>query len=198
MGSHGFLGKENMYDHSTRVPLLISGPGVPAGLDTQRLSMHADLYPTLCELAGLPTPETATDGRSLAPLLRDKDAPAVRDAVYGLFRSPQVVDGERGLHDTQRTIRTEKHKLNWYPMSGRFQLFDLVHDPDEQDDLLARWRCMHDPIWDFWNYSPPQQEDAVLELAGDLRDRLASFLNEQGDPLGETLAAIATKAMLHQ
>ncbi len=185
VGSHGFLGKESMYDHSCRVPCILRGPGIPAGRATERLSTSADLFPTLCEVADIPIPDSVADGRSLLPLFNSAASP-VRDAVFSAFRSPQMVYGEKQLLDTQRNVRTETHKLNWYPMSGRMQLFDLRHDPLEQDDLLQPWRLQDDPIW---NYRPPAEKNLVTAVAEALKNTLIAFLASQGDPLAESLAS---------
>jgi arylsulfatase A-like enzyme len=80
-----------------------------------------DLYPTVCELAGVPVPETV-EGRSVVPLLRGK-VKSVHPAAFGYFR------------DTQRMIRTDRWKLIHYPRIGKFQLFDLTQDPAELKDL---------------------------------------------------------------
>lgn len=58
-GSHGLLGKENMYDHSLTSPLILSGAGIPlGGSRSKTLSHHVDLFPTLCEAAGIACPES--------------------------------------------------------------------------------------------------------------------------------------------
>src|SRR5690606_34723743 len=56
VGQHGLLGKQNLYEHSARVPMILRGPGIPAGETVDALVYLHDLFPTLTELAGLPTP----------------------------------------------------------------------------------------------------------------------------------------------
>src|SRR5260370_29375322 len=68
VGQHGLLGKQNLYDHSIRVPLIMSGRGVPGGKRADTLCYLLDLFPTLCDLTGLPTP-SPLEGRSLQPAL---------------------------------------------------------------------------------------------------------------------------------
>ncbi|MCF7838435.1 MAG: sulfatase-like hydrolase/transferase, partial [Candidatus Marinimicrobia bacterium] len=56
VGQHGLMGKQNLYDHSVRVPLVFSGPGIPAGRQCPALTYLLDVFPTLCDLSGLATP----------------------------------------------------------------------------------------------------------------------------------------------
>ncbi len=57
VGRHGLMGKQNMYDHSVRVPLLMCGPGIPQGKTSEALTYSFDLYPTLCDMAGAGVPD---------------------------------------------------------------------------------------------------------------------------------------------
>ena len=123
VGRHGLLGKQNVYDHSVRVPLLVSGPGVPSNEQREAFSYHHDLYPTLADLAGLETPETV-DGESLVPTLTE-GADGPRESVFSAFS------------DTQRAVRTHQHKLIEYFVDGdrQTQLFDVETDPAETENL---------------------------------------------------------------
>ena len=114
MGEHEMLGKfHNVYDGSMRVPLILRGPGVGDSEIDEELVGLIDVYPTLCELAGieLPSAEHELAGRSL--LSYDGD----RDAVYCQFRDAFV-------------IRTADWKLVIDP-HDRSELYDLVNDPNE-------------------------------------------------------------------
>ena len=121
IGSHGLRGKQNMYDHTVGVPLLIRGPGIPKGKTHDAQCYLRDLYPTVCDLINVPIPKTV-EGKSLAPVLRG-ETDCVRDAVFGHYR------------DSQRMIRTDRWKLIYYPLLDKTQLFDLRHDPGELNDL---------------------------------------------------------------
>ena len=68
VGQHGLLGKQNLYDHSVRVPLIVRGPGVPSGKRVDALTHTYDVYPTLCDLAGLEVP---TGGRCVKSCASD-------------------------------------------------------------------------------------------------------------------------------
>ncbi|HRU06451.1 MAG TPA: sulfatase-like hydrolase/transferase [Candidatus Brocadiia bacterium] len=123
LGRHGLMGKQNLYDHSVRVPLIFKGPGVPQGQTRDAFTYLVDVYPTLCEMIGLPAPDTV-EGRSLAPALRDPSE-RVRDALHFAYC------------DLQRAVRDRRFKLIEYaPPNGRFtQLFDLENDPHELNNL---------------------------------------------------------------
>lgn len=122
IGSHGLMGKQNLYEHSVRVPLLLAGPGIPKGRHTDALCYLQDVFPTLAELAGVPMlPEM--EGRSLKPLF---ERPASgRDCIFTAYRN------------FQRAVRDRQWKLIRYPQINTTQLFDLNHDPDELRDLSA-------------------------------------------------------------
>ncbi len=121
VGEHGLMGKQNMYDCSIRMPLLISGPGVPAGKRVDELVYQHCMYATTCHLAGIPVPESV-EFSSLVPLLHG-DGPPVYDAIFSYYEQ------------YQRMVRTKTHKLIVYPQVQRIQLFDLEKDPWEMHDL---------------------------------------------------------------
>lgn len=123
VGSHGIRGKQNMYEHTIGVPLLIAGPGIPQGQSTAAQVYLRELYPTSCELVGIPIPESV-ECRSFARAVRG-ETQTHHPAVFGYFR------------DKQRMIRTDGWKYIHYPEANREQLFDLTNDPHELHDLSA-------------------------------------------------------------
>lgn len=68
IGSHGLMGKENLYEHSARVPLLLSGPGVPSDRQSDAIVGHRDIYPTLLDILGIEAPD-GIEGRSYEPVV---------------------------------------------------------------------------------------------------------------------------------
>ena len=68
VGQHGLLGKQNLYDHSIRVPSIFAGPGVPEGVTVDALTYLYDVFPTVCDLTDVACPDTA-EGCSLVPLM---------------------------------------------------------------------------------------------------------------------------------
>lgn len=121
VGEHGLLGKQNLYDCSIRMPLLISGPGIIPGSRCDELVYQHSMYATTCELTGIPIPETV-EFPSLAALLRGGNRP-LHDAVFSYYRG------------FQRMVRTKTHKLIVYPQIKRVQIFDIENDPWEMHDL---------------------------------------------------------------
>ena len=121
VGKHGLMGKQNQYDHSIRAPFIVSGPGVPQGTSAPGMFYLNSVFPTAAEMAGLEVPETV-QAPSIVPLISG-DKEVAFDSVYGSYRH------------FQRMVRTLDHKLIYYPMLGRTQLFDLRNDPGEMNDL---------------------------------------------------------------
>ena len=121
LGSHGLRGKQNQYEHTINVPLIFNGPGIAAGKMRSAQCYLRDLFPTVCELAGIAIPQTV-EGKSLVPVLKGKRA-AIYEEVFGYFRR------------SQRMIRAEEYKLIEYPEAGRIQLFHLPTDPWELKNL---------------------------------------------------------------
>ena len=131
LGDLGLYDKRFMYEPGLRVPLLIRGPGIRAGITPEQFTANIDLAPTFLDLAGLPVPDFM-QGRSLAPLLKG-DAPADwRTTVYYRYYH------DPGHHNTRAHygVRTATHKLIHYWKKDAYELFDLAADPTEQKNLL--------------------------------------------------------------
>lgn len=150
LGSHGLLGKQNLYEPSVRVPLILAGPGVPAGRRCDGPVYAFDLYATLCALAGVPAP-VGLDSRSLVPAFAGTDPG--RELLCSVYM------------DGQRMVTDGRWKLILYRVKGaeRVQLFDLAADPGECRDRageagqagriaalrarLERWRVEQGDRW---------------------------------------------------
>jgi arylsulfatase A-like enzyme len=124
LGSHGLLGKQSVFEHSMRTPLIIAGPGIPRGKSTRAFTYLLDIFPTICDLLGI-EPTTDLEGESLRPLWEGKKA-SVRDSVFLPYLQ------------VQRAVRDQRWKLIAYPQIGHLQLFDLQQDPHETNNLIAR------------------------------------------------------------
>ncbi|MBN1542584.1 sulfatase-like hydrolase/transferase [candidate division KSB1 bacterium] len=123
LGQHGLMGKQNLYDHSVRVPLIFAGPGVPEGHRSEALVYLLDIFPTLCELAEIETP-ASVEGKSLKACF-GADTFSPRSALYLAYG-----ESIRGVTDGH-------HKLIEYAC-GATQLFDLKNDPRERENLADR------------------------------------------------------------
>ena len=120
VGSHGLLGKQNLYDAGMKAPLIFAGPGIPHG-ESQALMYLLDIYPTVCDLVGAAPPD-GIDGLSFKPVITGESKSKRRE----LFLSYLGI---------QRAIRDERWKLIRYPQVNVTQLFDLQADPDEMHNL---------------------------------------------------------------
>lgn len=147
MGSHGLMGKQNVYEAGYKAPFLIAGPGIDHGRSDAPAYLM-DLYPTLLELAGLP--EQNIDGESFAAAIAGGDGP--HDAVMLAYT------------DTQRAIRVDNMKLIVYPKAKRIQLFDLAADPLETNDLSGEPQRR-------------SQIESMLEELGSLQKRYGDLLS---------------------
>lgn len=129
LGSHGLLGKQNLYEHSVRVPLVMSGPGIATGRTTPAACYLLDIFPTVCELADVRTPE-GVEGRSMAQVLAGGQQ-ALRETLLFAYRR------------CQRAVCDGRWKLIRCFVGGRTttQLFDLEADPLEMKDLSADPAC---------------------------------------------------------
>jgi arylsulfatase A-like enzyme len=131
LGDLGLYDKRFMYEPGLRVPLLVRGPGIRAGYVPTQFVANIDLAPTFLDLAGLPVP-ASMQGRSLARLLRGETPAGWRTSVYYRYYH------DPGHHNTAAHlgVRTATHKLIYYWKKDAYEMFDLVNDPTEQQNLL--------------------------------------------------------------
>jgi arylsulfatase A-like enzyme len=123
VGRHGLMGKQNLYEHSVHVPLVIGGPGISKDRKCGGFCYLLDIFPTLCDLLGLPIPDSVK-GKSFADLIRGKGR-KIRETLFFAYKN---------IH---RGLRNERYKLIEYNVKGKrtTQLFDLQSDPWELSDL---------------------------------------------------------------
>jgi choline-sulfatase len=123
VGEHGLMGKQNQYECSMRMPLIIAGPGIKAGKRVDEMVYQHSMYATTCDMAGVTIPKHV-EFPSLVPMLHAENPQPINDAMFGW------------LNVLQRSIRTKKHKLIFYAPINRYQIFDLEKDPWEMHDLI--------------------------------------------------------------
>jgi arylsulfatase A-like enzyme len=154
IGRHGLQGKQNLYEHSWRVPMIVKGPCIKSGSREQGNIYLLDVLSTLCDLAGIPTPES-NEGLSFRSVLEGKQT-TVRNVVYGVYCG--------GTKPGMRSVKRGDWKLIEYDvLDGQVreqQLFNLADNPHE---FLKEH---HDP--------------AVIAVTG--RQPLAHQVNLAGDP----------------
>ena len=125
IGQHGLMGKQNIFEHSVCVPLVMAGPGIPENEIDERYVYLLDVYPTLCDLCGLEIP-ASVEGRSFAKMFEEKQYIS-RDALYLAFHSRMRGVVENGYKLIE--YRTNELKLT--------QLFNLKDDPMETNYLFG-------------------------------------------------------------
>ena len=123
VGHHGLLGKQNLYDHSVRVPFIVTGPGIGAGEKNNSPIYLQDVMATSLEIAQSDIPEHV-QFKSLLPMLKGKKGGL--KTVYGAYV------------DFQRMAVSDQHKLLLFPKIKKAQLFDLEKDPEEMQDISSK------------------------------------------------------------
>ena len=121
IGQHGMTGKQNMYDHSVRVPWLISGPGIPKGKKVDDFIYLQDVMATSLDLADIKKP-SHLEFNSVLPIINGKKK-VCTNIVYSSYLNHQ------------RMVRSKDYKYIIYPISGIELLYDLRKDPLEITDV---------------------------------------------------------------
>jgi arylsulfatase A-like enzyme len=127
VGQHGLLGKQNLYEHSIRVPMILSGPGIPKNKTTNSFVYLSDIAPTIYDYLTI-TPPATVEAKSLMPIARNSLAQA-RSAIYNVYG-----------HWSRSIKTTDGYKLIVYNVNGELhtQLFDLRKDPWEMNNLADK------------------------------------------------------------
>ena len=174
VGRHGLTGKQNLYEHTWRVPFLVRGPGIKASSQASGFIYPLDVLPTMCDLAGIERPQ-AMEGLSFRSVLEGKQS-RVRDVLYGVYcggtkpgmRSLKTADGwklikvdvmEGAVRETQLfNLNDNPHEfLAEHQAAGVVAL--TGHQPEAHQVNLA-----NDP-----RYAQKRQELEALLLAEQLR-----------------------------
>lgn len=153
LGEHGLWAKQTLFEGGTHVPLIVAAPGVKPGV-RDGLVEQVDIYPTLCDLAGLPLPKHL-QGRSMKPMLDDPAAKGKQVAISTMVSTRTKLIGH--------SVRTDAFRyIEWDEGRGGEQLFDLRNDPDELHDLA--------------------KAPAQAERMDRMRQRLAAHLKNMTNP----------------
>lgn len=140
-------GKARLTENGTCQPFLVNCPGtVPAGV-THALTDFSDVFPTFCDLAGIPLPEgVVLDGRSIAPVIlgRTDEGPRKWILSMGFGAARLDEDGVRGVYDyNPRVIRNHRYKIHVDHQRTIHALYDLQSDPFEDANLIDSSQAEH-------------------------------------------------------
>ncbi len=136
LGDHGMWCKHTNYEQATRIPFLMAGPGIRAGR-TKAMIESVDVYPTVCELAGI-IPTSKLDGTSFRSVL-EGTSDGIRDHVIHVY--PRSKSGQGNV--LGRAIRTPRYRMvEWKPIGGsdsdaEYELYDYITDPEETKNLAS-------------------------------------------------------------
>ena len=161
LGEHGWYDKRWMFEESLKMPFLVRWPGkVNPGTRSEAMIQNIDYGPTFLDIAGVHVP-TEMQGRSLKPLFENggNKTPDWRDAIYYAYYENAAVH-EVPIHDG---VRTERHKLMYFPRNREWNLYDLLTDPNEMKSLhkdpaysnvLAGLQRRYNDIRHFYDVNP--------------------------------------------
>jgi arylsulfatase A-like enzyme len=171
------MGKQNLYEHTWRVPFIVRGPGIEPGSRASGYIYLLDVLPTLCDLAGIDIPDVV-EGTSFRPVL-EGETDRVRDVMYGVYCG--------GTKPGMRAVKSDGWKLIEYDVLDgavrETQLFDLNANPHE---FLAEHHAAevvaatgHEPEPDQVNLADdPRYADKRREMQALLADEMRRL----GDP----------------
>ena len=134
LGDHGMFDKRFMYEESLRMPFLVRWPAViKAGTRAKAMGLNLDFAETFLDAAGLRAPNEM-QGRSLVPLMRGRTPANWRTSMYYRYYH------DPGDHNTRAHygVRTATHKLIYFWKKDQWELFDLVNDPLEMNNIYGQ------------------------------------------------------------
>ncbi|MCA9057043.1 MAG: sulfatase-like hydrolase/transferase [Planctomycetaceae bacterium] len=162
IGRHGLQGKQNLYEHTWRVPFIVKGPGIAPGTRVAGNIYLLDVLPTLCDLAGIEAPATV-EGKSFRSVLQGDQA-TVRDVMYGVYCG--------GTKPGMRCVRKGDWKLIKYDVLDgavrQTQLFNLAANPHEYLAEHHRTNEMETNLADDPRFAA-QRKDLEEELLAQMR-----------------------------
>jgi arylsulfatase A-like enzyme len=175
--------KASLLDRGIGVMLIMRGPGMPPGSAHDELVSQLDIYPTICEVAGI-APPPWLEGRSVIDLVSGAEAPGTRSEIFSELTF-------HAAYEPQRAIRTERFKyvrrFDEYP----FPVLPNCDDSPSKDAYLARgWATrpvarerLHDLFFNPGEGRNSIDDPAYADVLTDLRARLERWMVETDDPL---------------
>ncbi|CAM4203372.1 sulfatase-like hydrolase/transferase [Zobellia nedashkovskayae] len=161
VGQHGLLGKQSVYEHSIKVPLIFVGPGIPKNQKREAFAYLHDVFPTLCGLVDIDIPESIQT-ENLSSILSGEKKQVRPSMLYAYNAWPgDKKPTQRGAH---RAVRKGDYKLIVSSKDGKvtYQLFNIKNDPWEMENLIS--------YLEFKN----KKSDLLIELK--------SLMKKTGDP----------------
>ena len=150
VGQHGWLGKEDIYEHGVRIPLVMAGPGIAENSRNDAYVYLYDIFPTLCEKVGIDVPESV-DGKSFVHLLDGEHGESFRDELYLIF------------DNFVRGVKDEKYKLIEY------------RNGDAQED---KWTFLYDIQNDPWETENLANDEKYADKVREMRDKIIRHRDE--------------------
>ena len=180
IGRHGLMGKQNLYQHTWRVPFIVKGPGIKPGSRVEGNIYQLDVLATLCDLADIQAPET-NEGLSFKPVLQGART-TTRDVLYGAYSG--------GSKPGMRCVKQGDWKLIRYEAPDRkiseTQLFNLAANPEEFLQQHSKSDAMQTNLANDLKHAAKLAEMQALLLAEMRRlDDPFRFSNQPGDNLPE-------------
>jgi arylsulfatase A-like enzyme len=160
LGDHGWWCKHTNYEQATKAPLIISAPGFDSA-KTESMSEFIDVYPTLCELTGVPEPEDL-EGLSLVPVLKDPSVPVKEFSVSQFSRGKKI----------GYAMRTPRYRFVVWMRTGWNSHQDFS---DGLVDAVELYDYKVDPIETASLHNNPEYEDVVK----DLKEQFEEFFKQQ-------------------
>jgi arylsulfatase A-like enzyme len=173
LGDHDLWNKHTNLEQATRAPLIIAAPGMKPG-HTSSLSAHVDIFPTLCDLAGVPIPEHL-QGKSLKPVMKNKKASvnafAMSQYPRNISKAEMAKRNYSGNAIMGYSMRTDKFRftmwINDFTSHDAFsetkvyasELYDYSKDPLEKQNVVG--------------------EKAYAKVAAELRKEMIAFFASQ-------------------
>ncbi len=166
LGEHGHWQKQTLFDDSTRVPLIFSGPGVSKGVRSNSPVELIDIYPTLMDLTKIETPSNVV-GKSLTPIFQDSTH-KVRRSALTRWRASQHGNlnfSESGIQGY--SVKTERYRLTKWGEKGEhgYEFYDHSIDENEMNNLINNSNYIN-IIDSLKNHIDERIADARIKPAG--------------------------------
>lgn len=169
LGDHDLWTKHTNFEQSAHAPLIISVPGM-TGNKTLSMSEFVDIFPTLCELTGVPTPKNL-DGVSLAPVMKNPDIKVINYAISQYPRSEKSTKlKEAGYPDGRvmgYSLRNERYRITMW-MAKDFR----STKPFDESAVVSTelYDYQNDPLETINVYNSKEYKQAAKEMKASMLD----------------------------